>query len=87
MADLFTDHGRHPSSAEPVSSHARAATTRTDVGPGEEARAGLANNGTWSGSSDTQLRRPACSALTSGGTLIFENKDPFRLVGGANNEG
>jgi hypothetical protein len=44
-----------------------AATTRTDVGPGEQARAGFANSGTWSGSSDTQLRRPACAALTSGG--------------------
>ena len=49
--------------AEPVSSHARAAA------PGEQARAGFANSGTWSGSSDTQLRRPACAALTSGGLI------------------
>ena len=59
---------RPPQSGAPLARcGVAAATTRTDVGPGEQARAGFANSGTWSGSSDTQLRRPACAALTSGG--------------------
>ena len=59
---------RPPQSGAPLARcGVAAATKRTDVGPGEQARAGFANSGTWSGSSDTQLRRPACAALTSGG--------------------
>ena len=71
---------RPPQSGAPLARcGVAAATTRTDVGPGEQARAGLANSGTWSGSSDTQLRRPACAALTSGGLIGGGPRIPARV--------